>query len=122
MDESRRSGPAAGLPRLPLALLRRLLPHAEREEVLSDLAAEHAERVERHGVAAARAWLWMQVAGSVPALVRRSWWRGRTGFEPASSRMRPGGPGLESWIMDARYALRRLRTRPAYALLAVATL
>ena len=29
---------------------------------------------------------------------------------------------LESWIMDARYAARRLRKRPTYALLAVLTL
>ena len=36
--------------------------------------------------------------------------------------MRGGGLGLESWIMDARFALRGLRKRPQYVLLSVLTL
>ena len=36
--------------------------------------------------------------------------------------MREGGVGLESWIMDARFALRGLRKRPQYLLLSVLTL
>ena len=99
-------------PRLPLALLRALLPYAEREEVLADLAQEHAERAASSGRLAARIWLWRQVLGSAPALLRRSWWRGWSGFEPSANRMRPGGPSMESWIMDVRYAARRLRSRP----------
>ncbi|HEX8692656.1 MAG TPA: ADOP family duplicated permease [Longimicrobium sp.] len=110
------------LPRLPAAILRALLPYAERDEVLADLAAEHAEREAADGRGAARRWVWGQVLGSVPALLRRSWWRGWSGFEPRANRMRPGGPMLESWIMDARYAVRRLRARPTYTLLAVLTL
>ncbi len=74
------------------------------------------------GEAAATRWAWRQAIGSVPALFRRSWWRATTGFEPRASRMRPGGPMFESWIMDSRFAARRLMRRPTYALLAVLTL
>jgi putative ABC transport system permease protein len=104
----------------PARLLRRLLPLAERDEVMSDLAAEYAERQARGP--GARLWLWRQVAASAPTLLRRSAWRGMTGFEPRANHMRPGGPLMESWIIDTRYALRRLRTRPLYACLAVLTL
>lgn len=114
--------PAPPLPRLPAALLRRLLPHAERAEVLADLADEYRDRRADRGRLAARLWLWRQVLGSQPPLLRRSWWRGWTGFEPRANRYRPGGPNMESWIMDVRFALRRLRQRPTYTLLAVLTL
>lgn len=117
-----RSGGREGIPRLPQALLRAWLPYAERDEVMSELSAEFATRAEREGRQAACAWLWRQVLGSVPPLVRRTFSRGWTGFEPASSRLRPGGPRMESFIMDVRYAARRLRSRPMYALLAVLTL
>ncbi len=110
------------VPRLPQALLRAWLPYAERDEVMGELAAEFAAREAQEGRRAACAWLWRQVLGSVPPLVRRTFSRGWTGFEPASSRLRPGGPGMESFIMDLRYAARRLRSRPTYALLAILTL
>jgi putative ABC transport system permease protein len=110
------------VPRLPRALLRAWLPYAERDEVIAELSAELAVREAREGRRAARAWLWRQVLGSVPPLVRRTLSRGWTGFEPASSRLRPGGPPMESFIMDLRYAARRLRARPTYALLAILTL
>ncbi|MFL5580545.1 MAG: ADOP family duplicated permease [Gemmatimonadaceae bacterium] len=109
-------------PRLPTAILRALLPLAERDEVLADLAAEYDERARRHGEPGARRWLWGQAIGSTPALLRRSWWRGWSGFEPRANAMRPGGNLMERWILDLRYSLRRLRTRPTYALLAVLTL
>ena len=105
-----------------LALTRLLLPYAERNEVLGDLEAEHAERTSSQGALAARLWLWQQLAGSIPALIRRSWWRGWTGFEPRANRLEPGGPVLESWIMDLRYSARRLVSRPTYTLLTVLTL
>lgn len=109
------TGPAA-------SLFRALLPYAERDEVLEDLAAEHAERAAAHGRLVARIWLWRQLFGSIPALARRSWWRGWTGFEPRASRWRPGGFVMESWIVDLRYSTRRLVKRPTYTLLAVLTL
>lgn len=112
-----------GMPRgLAIRLFRSLIPTAERDEVLSDLAAEHAERVRRQGALRARLWLWQQVAGSLSPLARRSWWRAWNGFEPEASRLRPGGFVVESWILDLRYSARRLFSRPAYTLLAVLTL
>jgi putative ABC transport system permease protein len=104
------------------AVFRSLTPTAERDEVLSDLAAEYLNRLTADGAASARLWVWRQALGSAPALLRRSWWRGMTGFEPQANRLRPGGPMLECWIMDARYALRRVLSRPTYAVLAVLTL
>jgi putative ABC transport system permease protein len=116
------SRPERRLPALPAALLRHALPHAERDEVLGDVADEYLERTAAEGRPAARRWLWGQVAASLPALLRRSWWRGWTGFEPQANRMQPGGPLMESWIMDARFVARRLASRPGYAVLAVLTL
>src|SRR4051812_39770324 len=113
------------MPRLPIvvsALFRALTPIAERDELLADLQAEYVWRAGKFGRAAARRWAWRQAIGSVPFLVRRGWWRGMTGFEPHANRMRPGGPMFESWIMDVRYAGRRLLSRPTYALLAIVTL
>jgi putative ABC transport system permease protein len=103
-------------------LVRALLPYAERDEVLGDLEREHASRAAAHGRLAARLWLWRQLAGSLPALLRRSWWRGWTGFEPRANRFQSGGHVLESWIMDLRYSARRLVSRPTYTLLVVLTL
>jgi hypothetical protein len=111
-----------GFPRLVAAIDRTLIPIAERDEVLADVRAEYEQRVTAHGLAAARRWVWQEALRSVPALLRRSWWRGTTGFEPRANRLRPGGPMFESWIMDARYAARRLLGRPVYAVLAVLTL
>ena len=113
--------PPHSLPPLPAALLRVLLPRAERDEVLADVAAEYAEHAMADGPAARR-WLWRQALGSTPALLGWKWWRGWTGFEPRANVYRPGGPMLKSWITDARYAARRLRARPAYTILAVLTL
>jgi putative ABC transport system permease protein len=110
------------LPLLPATLLRAMLPIAERDEVLADLQTEYAARAARNGRSAARRWVWQQAIRSAPALSRRIWWRGMTGFEPRANRMQPGGPMLESWIMDFRYAGRRLLSRPTYAVLAVLTL
>jgi putative ABC transport system permease protein len=110
------------IPRLPAALLRVLLPDAERDEVIADMAAEYEERAVRCGRAAADHWVWRQVMASAPALVRRGWWRGWSGFEPRADRWRPGGAMLESWAKDVRYSLRRLRRRPTYTALTVLTL
>ncbi len=110
------------LPRFATFVFRSLVPIAERDEVLGDLQDEYAHRASADGRWAARLWIWRQTIGSLPALSARTWWRGMTGFEPRASRMQPGGSMFESWIMDARYAVRRLARRPTYALLAVLTL
>ena len=110
------------LPVFVRAVFSRLLPLAERDEVLADLEAEYQQRAAAHGRGRATAWAWRQAVSSLPALTRRIWWRGMTGFEPQANRMRPGGPMVESWIMDLRFAARRLLRRPAYGALAVLTL
>lgn len=110
------------LPRPAGALLCALLPAAERGEVLEEVAAEYAERRARGGRRAAGWWLWRQVLASAPALARRGWGRGWSGWEPEANRMRPGGSMFESWGRDLRYALRRLRHRPTYAVLTILTL
>ena len=109
-------------PRLPMALLGALLPRAERTELLADLRAEYAELAAAAGPAAARRWLWQQALRSSPALVEWNWRRGWTGFQPHANDYRPGGPMLSTLTTDARYAARRLRARPGYALLAILTL
>ena len=111
-----------GLPTAATWMLRRLVPRAERDEVLADLEAEFLERRSMRGALAARAWLVRQVAGSLPALFARTWWRGWSGFEPEASRFRPGGPMFETWLMDLRYSARRLTRRRTYALMAILTL
>jgi putative ABC transport system permease protein len=107
---------------LPITLLRALLPLAERDEIAADLAGEYESRCALQGNAAATGWLWTQLLRSVPSLLLRIWHRGRTGFDPRANAMNPGGPLVERWILEARYAARRLRTRPTYATLAVLTL
>ncbi|MBW8861677.1 MAG: ABC transporter permease [Acidobacteria bacterium] len=108
--------------RLLLAIVRALLPYAERAEVLDDLAAERAARCASAGRLRATLWLWRQLLGSIPALAGRIVWRGWTGFEPRANRFQSGGLFVESWIMDVRYSARRLAGRPTYTLLVVLTL
>src|SRR5262245_33335604 len=91
------------LPNGVAAVLRRFMPGAEHDEILADFADEYARRADQRGHMAASVWVWGQVLGSLPSLVRRVWWRGMTGFEPRANRARPGGPMLESWIIDARF-------------------
>jgi putative ABC transport system permease protein len=113
-----------GLPRHAAALLRRLLPEAERDEVLAALAEEYGDRERAGGGWPARRWLWRQVLASAPALARRAWWRGWSGFEARADRggMRQGGAMFEELAMDVRYTLRRLRNRRTYGVLTVMTL
>jgi predicted permease len=109
-------------PPIAIRLLLRWLPLAERDEARADLEAEYAARARTRGVMHAQRWVWTQLIRSLPALSDRTWRRATTGFDPHANVMQPGGPLVERWILDARYALRRLRTRPIYALLAVLTL
>lgn len=109
-------------PAVPLLILRRLVPRAEREEVMADVQSEYAVRVKTDGGRVANRWLWQQALGSAPSLLRWSWWRGVSGFEPPANNYRPGGPMLKHVIADVRYAARRLVARPSYSLLAIITL
>jgi putative ABC transport system permease protein len=110
------------MPRLPAAILRILLPHAEREEVVSELDAEYRARARSSGRWPAWRWLWAQVLGSVPVLARSGWWRGWTGFEPRANRWRPGGALMEGWAKDVKYTARRLKRRPTFGALSILTL
>jgi len=111
-----------GMPSFAAWCLRRLLPYAERDEVIADLDAEYRARRRTRGWLSAAAWLGYQVAGSLPSLVTRTAWRGWTGFEPEANRWQPGGPMFETWLMDLRYSARRLTRRRTYALMAILTL
>jgi putative ABC transport system permease protein len=110
------------LPRVPAALLAAALPGGEREEVLADLAREHCARRKTHGPFAARQWVWRQALGSLPALARRGWWRGWSGFETPADRLQPGEAMFESLAIDVKFALRRLHRRRTYTALTVLTL
>ena len=122
MRSAEHSSQDTPLPRLPLALLRVLLPGAERDEVFADIAAEYREYAAVHGLPDARRWLWGQALRSTPALLRLNWWRSWTGFEPRANAFRPGGHVLKNWTTDARYAARRLVARPSYTILSILTL
>lgn len=114
--------PPSAPPQLPLLVIRALVPSADRDEIIADLTREYGERVANGGVSNARRWLRGQALASIPALLHWTWWRGATGYEPPSSAFRPRRPIVRTLIADARYALRRLGTRPAYTTLAVLTL
>lgn len=105
-----------------LRFLRLLLHPDERDEVAAEMRAEYALRATRDGRIRARLWIWRQVLASLPALVRRGWFRGTTGFESEANRMRGGALGIEGWLLDARYALRSLQARRQYVVLSVTTL
>ena len=110
------------LPLFPAALLRLLLPRAERDELMADIVAEYASRREAAGDDVARRWLWRQAMQSAPSLLSWSWWRGRSEYEPVANAYRPGGRLMKNWSTDARYAARRLMSRPSYTFVAVLTL
>ena len=107
---------------LPLSVLRLTLPRAERDEIVADIRAEYEGIARLEGKPAATRWLWGQALRSLPGLLTLNWRRASTGFEPRANAFSPGGNLMQHWIADARYAARRLRTRPAYTLLAVLTL
>ena len=109
-------------PPFPLRLLRLVLPRGERDELLADIRGEYDALAAKDGAAAANRWLWRQALASAPALLRLNWLRASTGFEPRANAFTPGVPHMQHWIADARFAARRLRTRPAYTLLATLTL
>ena len=109
-------------PTLPTTLLKALVPRAERDEILADLTAEYAARTAADGRFAAGKWFWRQALASALPLLGWSGRREVTGYIPPANAYRPGGPMLPVFLSDARFALRRLRSRPAYAILSVLTL
>jgi len=74
-----------------MALLRALLPRAEREEVLADVELEYGEMAAARGEAIASRWLWQQALRSAPALLRWTSWRGLTGSNHPRTTIGPEG-------------------------------
>jgi putative ABC transport system permease protein len=113
--------PQPDWPPLARRLLRLALPAAERDEIIADIHRDFLAR-STDDPRAARRWLWKQCLQSVPALLRWSWRRETSGYESPANAFRPGDPMLSTFLADARYAARRLWTRPAYSLLSILTL
>ena len=107
---------------IAMALIGAALPREERDELLADLRAEHAERAAADGGIAADRWLWQQAVRSAPDVLRWRWRRSMSSYEVPANAYRPGGRMLKHWMSDARYALRRLRARPSYVIVATLTL
>lgn len=85
-------------------LLRLLLPREDAEYLLGDLEEDFHHQHSRHGPAGANAWYRRQAAGTIMArLVRRR-------------------APLETWLREARFALRRLARTPGYTCTTAGTL
>ncbi len=96
--------------------LARVAPPEEREVVLGELDELYRDRAAREGRGAADGWYRRQVAG----FIARAWSTRRATADDSS---REGGMGwLESFAGDVRWALRGIRKRPGFTLVAVATL
>src|ERR671912_2384343 len=104
--------PVPPSPPSPPSLLRATvslcLPVEDRAAVLGDLDELFAERVTRGGGVSAVAWYTRQTAGFV----------GRV----ATARIAEHVGGADSWVTDARLALRTFRRRPSFAIAVVLTL
>ena len=112
---NRSTGESPRPPRLAEAILRRLLPEADRGPILGDLAEEFAERGLGDGEKAARRWYWHQlVRSALPALRRR--------LRPSRASERKLGTRASrlsvSWL-DVKLGLRILVKHPGVTVVAV---
>src|SRR5688572_25536046 len=98
----------AAPPYLLRATVSLCLPAEDRAAVLGDLDELFAERATRGGRVSAIAWYARQAAGFV----------GRV----ATARIAENVGGTDSWVTDARLALRSFRRRPSFAIAVVLTL
>ncbi len=130
------SRPDRTVPRLPLALLRRLIPNGERETLLDELVAEYREDVRpAFGPLRARCWFWWE-SGSLAVtffwqFLRRGRARDLSVILDArryrrrsrvwgATRERSGR--LESVGQDIRHGARSLLRRPAFTVAALLTI
>ncbi len=103
-------------PRLPRALLRLLLPTADRDVVLNDLDEEFARHVAPSRSAfRARAWYWRQAVKSLPFAIRL-----RRGSDGSTRGL--GRAVVQATLADVRFAARIHRKQPLLTLAATATL
>ncbi|NOT09268.1 MAG: hypothetical protein HOP28_13815, partial [Gemmatimonadales bacterium] len=104
-------------PLLARWVLARLLPAADRDFFLGDLAEEYAEHAETEGIAAARRWYRRQAIHSLPPLARR-----RLTPSALSPRQIGGGSMWRDLVDDLQYALRLTRRGPLVALVVITTM
>ncbi|MGD8276525.1 MAG: permease prefix domain 2-containing transporter, partial [Gemmatimonadota bacterium] len=102
-------------PRWPRVLLSLVLPERYRENQLGDLEQEFGLRQLEDGRAAARRWYRRQVLASMPGALAL---RHRDLVGNAGS----GGPGMDGWVQDVRYAARSLVRSRSHAVIATLTL
>jgi len=105
------------LPRAARWLLVRTLPPGVRgRAILGDLVEELGAR---ESSAAGRRWCWHQTL----SIAARYGWRRALGFDqPPRSRTKEEKMAFESWLQDARHALRTWRRAPGFTAVVVATL
>ena len=102
-------------PRLPLGLLRRTLPPADREPVIGDMVEEFEIRA-LDDPAAARRWLWRQALSSILPNLRRA-----IAASPSPSPERRGA-FMRGALTDLRFSLRLLGQQRLLAFVALASL
>ncbi len=113
------TGPMQPLPSLPAFLLRLVLPHEYRDEILGDAREAYDNDVRERGEAFARNQLWREVLSFRPLQLR---WEARglrtRSRTAASARNKP----MQSIFGDIRYALRVLTKARGYTAVAVITI
>ena len=109
-----------GHPTIALRILDLILGRLRADQIIGDLTALYAVRLERDGSLSARLWLWRQVLGFALR------WRSLRQMPLQPTARVTGGRRrmaiVEVWIRDLRLALRSLRRQPGFAALSIVIL